>query len=407
MTLSPDQRRHALPPMTYHCVAASALALLFGGCSPPKNVYAPPPPEEVDVQPPTIRDAEVFLEFPATTQGVAKAEVRARVKGFLKEESFQPGQFVEEGASLFTIEPEEFEAAVTAAKGNLAQAEAQRDVAQTNYDRRKEALKTKAVSEIDVLTAEAELKAALANVEIATAAVEDAARNLAYTTVESPIAGRVSKALVDIGNLVGATEPTLLTTVVQDDPLYVNFEVSERFILAHLSKRPNANSPTVGEKSYDNRVRLVLSDGSEYPERGNLSFLDNAVNPETGTMAARATFPNSKGVLAAGLFVRVGIPIKIPQAILVPRIAVQRDLGGDFVLIVDSEDKVQRRSVEPTEFSEGSDRILKPFDETKGTGLKAEDRVIVSNLQRARPGATVVPKQAGTKSVDETPGTPK
>ena len=172
--------------------------------------------------------------------------------------------------------------------------------------------------------------------------------------------------------------------------VFINFEVSERTILPYLSRRPKSNEKG-GFQTEGKQLRITLSDGTEYPVRGAFDFIDNAVNPETGTIPARAKFENDEGALAAGIFVRIGIPETIKGAVLVPRFAVQRDLGGDFVLLATAENDVERRLVTPTPFTEGEFRIIEGYDEEKGTGLKAGERVIVSNLQRARPGVKVAP----------------
>lgn len=366
------------------------------GCS-RKIELAPQPPVEVDVQEPVIKDAEVFIEFPAQTEAVARVEVRARVKGFLRTRDFQPGQYVEKDETLlFTIEPDQFEAAVRSAEGNLAQADANEEIQRTNYERRKQAVASGAVSEIEMLSAKAEYEGAQAAKQIAEAALEDAKRDLRYTIIKAPVTGRVSREEVDIGNLVGANEPTLLTTVVQDDPIFADFEVSERVILPYLSNRSRPEDG--GEfKTKKKDIRIVLSDGSEYPVRGNLDFIDNAINPATGTIPARAKFDNEEGALAAGLFVRVGIPEVIKDAVLVPRFAIQRDLGGDFVLLVGGDNEVERRLVTPTRFTEGEFRIIEGYNEESGTGVKKGERVIVSNLQRARPGVKVAPVEASNE----------
>jgi RND family efflux transporter MFP subunit len=299
---------------------------------------------------------------------------------------------VKAGDALFSIEPEQFLAAVETAKGQESKALADLEIATTNYEKRKQASASGAVSQIDVAAAEAERKAAAAAVKIAEAAVRDAERDLSYTAITAPMDGRVSKAEVDVGNLVGADGATLLTTVVQDHPIYVEFEVNERDILKELPKRrlmDEKGAPTNDKIP----VRFTLSDGTVYPVDGHLDFLDNAVDPNTGTIRARAVFENPEGALASGLFVRVGIPIPRyaaadSQAIRVPAEVVQRDLGGSFVLVAGEGGRVERRPVETTGFRDGSDQVL-------ASGLTAADQLIVSHLQKVRAGAIVVPKPKG------------
>jgi len=369
------------------------LILVFSvGCA-EKNAFVPPPPPQVEVISPVVGPVLVYMESPARTTSFARAEVRARVKGFLKEIHFSPGRFVKAGDPLFTIEPEQFEAAKAAAAGQVERAKADLGIALTNLEKRTEAGKTGAISQIDVAAADAEAKAAAANVKIAEASLQDAERDLGYTRITSPINGLVSKAEIDQGNLVGADGATLLTTVVHDDPIYVEFEANERDILSNLSNRPSADRPDFSERFQAVKVRLTLSDGSVYPVEGSLDYIDNAVDPETGTMRVRAKFANPDGALASGLFVRVGMPMSKGSeadapAIRVPAEVVQRDLGGTYVLVVGEGNKVMRRPVVSTGFREGSDLIL-------SSGLTADDRLIVSNLQKARPGITVVPTPRG------------
>ncbi|MEM7144604.1 MAG: efflux RND transporter periplasmic adaptor subunit [Verrucomicrobiota bacterium] len=373
-------------------VPVLALVVLMWGCA-PSNEFVEPPPPEVAVQYPLVEDATVLLEFPGRTQAYARVEIRARVKGFLEQRHFQPGQYVDKGQLLFTIEPDQFEAAVRSEKGNLAKAQADLEIAKANVSRREQA-GVGAVSEIDLEAARADEAAAAAAVEIAKASLADAERDLSYTQIDTPTNGRVSRDLVDRGNLVGASDPTLLTTVVQDNPVYFNFEVSERAILPYLGNRPTAERPNEmvkrppakmdDEERDDTQLTLFLSTGEPYPIKGEFEFIDNAVNPETGTIQVRAEFENPDGQLADGIFGRVGIPQKIEKAVMVPRAALQRDLDGSFALVVGPDNVVERRVVTPSEFTVDEYRIVEE-------GLTGDDLVIVSNLQRAREGITVKP----------------
>lgn len=372
-------------------LVALAAGSVLSACG-ERNEFVPPPPPEVEVVAPAVGPVVVRQEFPGRTVPFATAEVRARVKGFLQEIQFRPGALVEQGAPLFRIEPEQFEAAVATAQAQVERAAADLEIATTNFEKRKQASASGAVSQIDVAAAEAEMKAAAAAVKIAGAALRDAERDLGYTAIASPLSGRVSKSEFDVGNLVGADGATLLTTVVQDDPIRVEFEVNERDLLRNLSKRREAES---GDPGAGLEVRLTLSDGSVYPRTGQIDFVDNAVDPETGTIRARAVFDNPDGALVGGLFVRVGLPIskyaaEDSGAIRVPAEVVQRDLGGSYVLVVGEGDLVERRPVETTPFREGGEVVL-------ASGLAAEDRLIVSHLQKVRAGTKVVPKEGNSE----------
>ncbi len=375
-----------------------SMGMLLAGCG-EENQFVPPPPPEVGVQSPLIKTATVYSEYAGRTSGSARVEIRARVTGFLKETHFNAGNFVKEGQLLFTIEPEQFEAAVSTAEGNLAKAKADLEIATTNYQKRKKAFdETGAISEIDVLSADADRKAADAGVAIAEASLSDAKRDLGYTQIHAPVSGRISNARVDQGNLVGASDPTLLTDIITVRPIYFNFEVGEREVLRYLSDMPNAENPDGSGKGKELALELVLADGSSLGETGRFDFVDNSVNPDSGTLKARALFENTEGLLADGLFARVRVPETVENAVQVPTLAIQRDLGGSFVLAVDESGMVARRTVFPTPLSVGLMKIIEPFDEAKGTGLQESDQFVISNLQRAREGIKVVPLKGGGKA---------
>lgn len=377
------------PPL----LLAGIVTLLLPACG-EKNTFVPPPPLKVEFITPQIGPVKVYLEMPGRTVSFARAEVRARVKGFLKEVKFRPGSAVKAGEALFAIEPEQFLAGLETAKGQESKARADLEIATTNYEKRKQASASGAVSQIDVAAADAERKAAAAAVKIAEAAVRDAERDLSYTAITSPMDGLVSKSEVDVGNLVGADGATLLTTVVQDHPLYVEFEVNERDILKELPKRRLMDEGDPSQRKEAIPVRLTLSDGTVYPVEGHLDFLDNAVDPNTGTIRARAVFENPEGALASGLFVRVGIPLPRyaaadAKAIRVPAEVLQRDLGGSYVLVAGEGGRVERRPVETTGFRDGNDQIL-------ASGLTTADQLIVTHLQKIRAGAVVIPVPKGS-----------
>ncbi len=370
----------------------AAATFFLNGCAKENQFVAPPPPE-VGVQAPVIETTTVYSEYAGRTSGSSRVEIRARVKGFLQAKHFEAGQFVEEGALLFTIEPEQFEAAVATAKGNLAKAEADHEIARTNWQKLDTAFNSRngAVPEIEVLSADAKRKAAEAEVAIAMARLADAERDLGYTEIHAPMAGRVSKELVDRGNLVGAAEPTLLTDIISVRPIYFNFEAGERKVLQYLSDMPNAENPTGSGKGKELDLLLVLSDGTEFDEIGRFDFVDNSVNPETGTIELRASFANEEGFLADGLFARLRVPETVDDAVLVPSMAIQRDLGGSYVLVVNTENVIERRPVILTPLASGDMKIIESYDEDTGTGLREADRFVVSNLQRAREGLVVEP----------------
>ena len=394
-----------------------ALAML-NGCG-KKNEYVAPPPPEVSVQQPIVKTVTVYDFFQGRTEPFNRFEVRPRVTGFIEEIHRKDGGFIGVEEKLFSIEKEEFEAAVKRAQGEFDQASAQYDLTVFNFEKRKQASQTGAVSQLDVQTAEAEMKAAEASKKIAKAALDDADRNLGYTDITAPFSGQVSRALVDEGNLVNGNGQQLLATVVQDDPVYVTIEVNERTILSYLPNRQNADRRELAEEAKEEKLVLKFSDGSYYQvevevegegEEGKLAnvlgrfhALGNEVNPGTGTIEVAATFPNPAQKLAAGLSVRLGSPLKLTDAIIIPRAAIQRDLRGEFVLVAGAENKAERRDVQvsrftldPSQLQEGEDAPAETvLDYVIVTGqITAEDRIITSNLQRVREDVEVNPTEA-------------
>lgn len=376
------------PPLL---VTTSALALLLAGGCTQKNTFVEPPPPEVTVASPLKQTVTNFLEIPGRTQAKESAEIRARVNGYLESVDFVDGEMVEQGQQLFVIEPEPFEAALKAAEADLAQAQANRGIRQTEYDRRKQAYESRAISIIDLERAKAELDKAQAEVLAKEAAVVQAQLNLSYTTNQAPFAGIIDRKLVSAGNLVGGATPTLLTTLVAQDPIYVYFNISERRLVPHLQKI----SKTEDLVEIFPPVQLKLADDSLYKiddeiVEGRIDFLDNKVDPETGTINARAVFDNKKGGLKPGLYGKVLVPDVRTNATLVPDLSIQRDIGGTYVLVVDAEGKVASQYVELGPKVEKG-RIIEH-------GLEGDERVIVGGIQRARPGIKVNAREQGTQT---------
>ena len=360
-------------PMTMLIPLLGVLATF--GCG-NRNAFEAPPPPEVTVQMPAVRDVVTYLELSGQTKSVETVEIRARVKGFLKSMDYQPGEVVEVGDLLFTIEPEEYQAALASAESRLARARADLSLAENTYQRKEQLFVQDAISDLEYLESRAQQEAAAAQVREAEAAVANARLDLSYTQIRAPIAGRISRERRTVGNLVGSGENTLLTTLVKDDPIYAYVTVSERDLIPHLSER--AEDPVAAERKV---VKLKLADGTVYPLDGVLDFLDNVFDASTGTIQARALFPNPEHALVSGLFVRVLIPRENPDAILVPDLALQLDMSGFYALVVNSEGTVEARYVTPGD-KVGAERIILK-------GLSPTDRVIVKGLQRARPGIAV------------------
>lgn len=355
-------------------ISIGLLALI--GCS-NKNEFQPPPPPEVTVQTPVKKDVTVYSEFPGRLVASDDVEIRARVKGFLKTIEFEDGGRVNKGDLLFTIEPEEYEAAVESAEAKLDQARASQKLAEATLKRNQQAYETKAVSELDVLSAEAEMQHAAASVMNAKAELIQAKLSLSYTKITAPMSGRVSIKTLSVGNLVGDGSSTLLTTIVAESPIDVFFNLDERALLPYLQKGMRQETSHQAMPV----VKLELADGSTHTEEGVVNYIDPEIDPNTGTLQARAVFQNKGMQLLPGLYGKILIPDNREKAILVPDLAIQRDMTGAFVLVVTAENKVESRYIKRGALT-GTQRIVEE-------GLTAEDRVIVEGTQRARPGITV------------------
>jgi RND family efflux transporter MFP subunit len=362
---------------------------------------APPaqmPPLPVTVAKAELAKALVYDEFPATLRASSQIEIRARVKGVLLKKHFSDGQRVQKGELLYEIEPDPYRQSMLAAEADLTRAKAGRNLAQTRFDRLSLALEKNATSKIDVDVAAAELAQSAAAVQQAEAQLKSSELNLGYTKIFAPITGRLSRSLVDEGNLVGFADPTLLTTIIDDSEIQVYFEVPERKVLDFLAARNDEGS---AKRVKALEVRLKLADGRIFAGPGEIDFIDNEVSSKTRTNKVRAMFPNPDGVLASGLYGLVGVPRPpdpskpgVEEALIFPTEATLRDLAGSFVWVVDDKNTVQRRTVVigkslPLEQSNGVKKsvIL--------SGLDGTENVIVAGLQRAREGAVVNAQPAG------------
>lgn len=362
---------------------ASVLLLMFG-CS-KKNEFQAPPPPEVSVQNPQQKDVTIYNGFPGRLEASDDVEIRARVKGYLRTIEFADGQRVKAGDLLFTIEPESYEAAVKSAEARLEQAKASLALADVTQNRTKQAYDKEAVSELDKLSADAEKQSAEASVMEAQAALDNAKLNLSYTEIRAPMAGRLSRRTLSVGNLVGDGGSTLLTTLLVEAPIYVYFNVDERAALPFLNKGVRNNKPR--EKIPP--VKLELAEGSLHLEEGEVDYMDPEFDPATGTLRARAVFSNEGVRLLPGLYGKILVPDQRKAAILVPDLAIQRDMSGAYVLVVNADSKVESRYIKRGPLV-GRDRIVEE-------GLTASDQVIVEGIQRARPGIPVriaAPKQS-------------
>jgi RND family efflux transporter MFP subunit len=362
-------------------------ALVLSGCN-RKNEFAAPPPVTVTVTKPVQKAVTDYVEYTGTVEAVESVEVRARVEGYLESIRFKPGARVKQGDLLFVIDPRPFQAKLEEAKAELARRQAELKHTEANMQKKEMALKVNAVSEIEVIQARADYEMTKAAIQAALAAIQTAELNLSYTKIRAAVSGRISRNLVDVGNLVGATERTLLATIVNDDPVYVYFNVNERDLLNFQQGRDSGDAPT--SRNGKLKVFLGLSNQEGYPFEGHIDYMDNRLSQSTGTIQVRGVFANSDHRLLPGLFARIQSPIAHREsALLAPDSAVGSDQRGDYLLVVNSQNVVEYRPV-ITGALIGNDRVIE-------SGISAEDRLIVSGLQRAMPGLTVNPAEAQAK----------
>lgn len=405
-------------------VAASAIVGWTAGCRGPANEYAPPPPPEVTVTAAVVHPLTEFIEENGQTEATQRAEVRARVRGFVEAIEFDPGQKVDRETTLYRIEDDEYRAAVQSAEAELASADAsiavaqadvktaeaeadrsgrelarqdtllaQQATSQSDYDR---AVAANGAAQANLAAAGSAVEAAQARREQAAAKLAQAELDLAYTEVKAPIGGRVTKTEVKLGNLVDVG--TELAAVVDDTRVYANFSISDREMLAFQEAVGEAPESPSGEQRWRKAtVFLQRESDAGFPFVGRLDYVDQeGVDAATGTLSLRAAFDNEDGSLFPGLFVRVRVPTRTrPAALLIPAGAVLRDRVGPHLMLIGEQNRVTRRDVRLGQQAEGWVVIEE--------GLEAGEKFVVEGLQRARPGAPVDPIDRPATSADLPP----
>jgi RND family efflux transporter MFP subunit len=369
------------PPGVLIVFALAAIVVV--GCGEKTQVAVPPP--EVIVSHPEKKEVTRFLEFTGTTAALEFVEIRARVEGWLESIHFIQGSQVKKGDLLFVIDPRPYKAQVDQSEAALKGKQADLQLKQANLRRAQQLLSTASISQLQYDIQNADEAVAVAQVGIAKADLEKAKLDLAYSQVIAPTSGRVSRNYVDIGNLVGAGDKTLLTEIVNDSSVYVYFDVSERDLLMLLRKWPEIETEATADRQKP-PAYLQLADETGYPHAGKVDFAESRVDPNTGTLRARAIFLNDKGLLVPGLFCRVRVPIEQKEAVLVPELAVGISQAGRYVFVVNKDQIVEQRLVKTGQL-EGTLRVVED-------GLAKDDWVVVNAIQRARPGAKVNPKES-------------
>ena len=379
-------------PLSHAAASGMAIgfALSLAACG-QNNEYAAPPAPKVTVTTPLERQIPRYFEATGNTAAVNSVDLVARVQGFVQAISYTDGDFVKKGTSLFTIEPQPYKLKVDAAKASVVSAQATLTQAQAEYERQAALVGKQVSTQANYDKALAQRDSGQADLRSAQANEQQAEINLGYTDVTAPFDGVVSARQVSIGQLVGASSPTVLSTIVQLDPIWVNFTASERDVLqvrAALASRGETTASLIGIPV---EVGLQTEDG--YPHKGKLDYVAPTVNASTGTLAGRAVLENADRALLPGYFVRVRIASRQAEpSLLVPNVALGSDQGGAYVLVVNQQSVVEQRQVEAGQVI-GDLRVIEH-------GLGKDDRVVVGGIMRAIPGQKVDVEQRSASAAN-------
>jgi len=370
-----------------------AVVVACSGCGGGTKVVAPPPPE-VSVSQPIEEPVQEMLEFTGRVSAVESVEVRARVTGYITKVDFTDGTVVKAGDPLFEIDPREYEAAVLRAEGGVARLRSQLARADSEVARNQTLRPSGAASARDLERAIADKGAVEGELKANLAQLEQARLDVEFSHVTAPIAGRVGRAEVTQGNLVvvGASGGPLLTTVVSLDPVYVNFDADERALVrfrkATIARDGTASPENV--RAAEVPVYVGLAEETDFSHRGTIDFLDNQIDPSTGTIHVRAVLPNADGLLTPGLFVRVRLPVgEAKPGVLVTDRAIGTDQDRKYVLVVNEQNVVEYRPVKLGSIHGGLRSVAE--------GLATGEWVIVNGIQRVRPGVTVTPQKVSMR----------
>lgn len=395
--MAKDTRKFPVPLLLVAAVVtlgigAGIYSFRSGGQAPAQTQPQGGPP--VTVAQPLKRQITDWSEFTGQFTAVDYVELRARVSGYLTEIHFTDGQMVKQGDLLFVIDPRPYEIALVSARSKVTQAVASRDLASRQLNRAGELQKREFLAQSTLDQREAESRTAGAGQTAAQAAVREAELNLQFTRITAPISGRISARQISIGNLVTAGGSsgtgTLLTTIVSQDPLYFSFDMSEADFLAFQRSYGRVSGTDLAVP-----VSLRLMDETGWPHQGKLTFIDNQVDKNSGTIRARVTLDNADGMIAPGSFGRVRMPASAPyEALMIPDSAIMTDQNRKIVMTVTADGTVAPRPVTLGPLADGLRAV-------RG-GLTGEEQIIINGLMRARPGAKVTPQPGKI----ELPGAP-
>jgi RND family efflux transporter MFP subunit len=366
--------------------ALSLFAVTLASCK-PENKFVAPPPAEVSVAKPLQQNVRPFTELTGNTTAIATVDLVARVEGFLESIDYKDGTFVKKGDPLFQIEPITYDSKVKQADADLVSAKAMLLQAQAEFVRQETLLKQNVSAQNTFDQAKAKRDSAQASVENNQANLVIAQTNLGYTKVTAPFDGVVTYHLVSVGELVGSSTATKLASIIKLDPIYVSFNMNEQQVLDIRAKlRAAGVNPGDDIKRVPIEIGLMTEEG--YPHKGHLDYVSPSLDTTTGTILVRGIFDNPNRALLPGFFVRVRVPTDIVDkaALLVPDRVLAEDQAGKYTLVVGKDDIVEQRRVTTGMLMPGGLRVI-------ASGLKPDDRVVVSTNGRAIPGRKVAPKE--------------
>ena len=378
--------------MTKRLTSLSSFAILVacgGGQEPP----APPPPA-VEVQKIGLQSVAAEFEFVARTRAKEDTDIRARITGTIIERNFAEGQLVEEDALLYKIDPRPYRAALNSARAELSQVDAALAVASRNLKRGEELEPDGFISDAEMDQLRGDHERAVASREAAEATIDSAQINLEFTEIRAPFSGTAGRSQFSIGDLVSPSTGALVT-LVQRDPMLVDFDVTERALALRIKENQERQAQGLPPDVYTPRLRLVT--GDDYAYDGVIDYTSNRVNASTGTISVTTSFPNPDNTLIPGQFARIVVRRGQPEMqLLVPQPSVLEDMQGRYVYIVADDETVARRNVELGQ-REGVDWVVM-------TGLEEGDRVIVNGIQKVRPGMPVTASPVGAQPHHESAG---
>ena len=374
---------------------ALILCVFLAGCNSPKNAYVAPPPPKVVVAQPIQKPVTIYLELTGNTSPFKSVDLVARVQGFLTDIDYVDGATVKEGAKLFGIERDQYQAQLDQAKATLASNQATLAYNQAEYQRQATLGRQDFASQATVQEWKSKADESAAQVMNAQAAIEVAQINLNYTTVSAPFEGIVTRHLVDRGALVGVGSPTRLASILQLEPIYAYFTMSEPQILQIKTSNAKAGLAFRTTDLSSIPVEIGLQGEQGFPHVGHMDYASPQVDASTGTLEVRAIFDNKDRRLLPGLFVRVRTPVyKLDKAVLVPDQAIGSSQEGRYLLVVGADNVVQRKPV-AVGIREGAYRIIE-------SGIDPGDWIVTEGVQRAVPGAKVDPQQTKLGAEPET-----